>query len=210
MYTPLYTFVHCPLSLSKIGPRWIRIDTKPRLRGFIPRESGEFFIKLARFIGPISPRAHRTIVGESSRWKSIPRGGNGEQIGEEEEERKRGGVEMVGRRRKVFLSPRKVWLTGIAQLKFDDRSSRSLPYFGGGRNPGLVGLALLQPRRLVVQVLRRQRTLNGLHLLALVQHPDMDGVLGENAVRSPRWQPRYHYRVLVTGHGLHALGRVRN
>lgn len=118
--------------------------------------------------------------------------------------------EMVGRRRKVFLSPRKVWLTGIAQLKFDDRSSRSLPYFGGGRNPGLVGLALLQPRRLVVQVLRRQRTLNGLHLLALVQHPDMDGVLGENAVRSPRWQPRYHHRVLVTGHGLHALGRVRN
>ena len=100
--------------------------------------------------------------------------------------------------------------TSAAQLKFDDRRARSLPHFRRGRNPGLVGLAQLQSGRLVMQVLRSQRTLSDLHLLALVQHPDIDGVLGEDSVGPTRRQPRYHHRVLVTGHGLYALRRVRN
>lgn len=98
----IVSFRSCKIDARK-DPSWIRIDTKPRLRGFIPPESGEFFIKLARFIGPISPRIHRAIVGESSRWKSIPRGGNSEEGNRGGRERVREGEENV------FLSPRKVW-----------------------------------------------------------------------------------------------------
>lgn len=78
-------------------------------------------------------------------------------------------------------------LTGIAQLKFDDRSARSLPYFGRGRNPGLVGLAQFQAGRFVMQVLRRQRAFSDLCFLALAQHAYINGVLCEDAVRSTWW-----------------------
>lgn len=114
-----------------------------------------------------------------------------------------------GRKRESFAFVVR-WLTSIAQLKFDDRSARSLPHFGRGRNPGLVGFAQLQTSRLVVQVLLRQRIFSDLHLLALVQHPNIDGVFGKDSVWSPWRQPRYYHCVFVTDHSFHALRRVRN
>lgn len=106
--------------------------------------------------------------------------------------------------------PRKPVPTAGTGLEFDDWRAGTLADLGRSGHPRLVGLVELETGRLVVQTLRRQDALADLHLLALVQYPDVDGVFGEQAVRSAWRQPGYHDGVLAADHSLHALRRVGN
>lgn len=101
-------------------------------------------------------------------------------------------------------------LTFAAWLKFDNRRAGALADLRRGDDPRLVGLVQLQLLHLVVKILRQQIDLGDLHLLALIQNANVDGVLNEQAVRSSRRQPRDRNGVFPAYYRLHSFRSVGN
>jgi len=97
-------------------------------------------------------------------------------------------IEFYGKSEEFFniLQSLEEQLTGGAGLKLDDRCAGTLADLSRRSHPRLVSFVLLQSGCLVMQILRWQNAFGDLHLLALFQHADIDGVLNEQPVRPSR------------------------